>query len=333
MRSTRFVARASAVVMATALLAAGCGGGDEDGEAGEVGVAAPADEPAGVTDGEDTATGGREPDGRSGGSSDVGVPVARYVAHGPSTPNTFGPQCSTGIGESPSSMFRLTAPAAWTYRGGSGGTGPSQLVFETAEGEVLVDLYKAAEELRYEYSFEVGADAGPEIEIDGDRFPLKGVTIGERTGFALVDLPYLGPLPVAGDVEGTVTVTARDVDLSPDEIAEVLSSVRAERCAVVAEVGIWGPVAGVQLVPRFDPDPMGKPYPDQPQPVSAPGESRVNAYSVEQVAYLLPLEAGVDACVAPKAQELAAGDFLVDTLILSPVNNAKETLAALTDGC
>lgn len=102
---------------------------------------------------------------------------------------------------------------------------------------------------------------------------------------------------------------------------------------MVEEVAIWGPNANVQLVPRFEPDPMGKPYPGGSQPVVSPGDGRIDSYTVEQVASLLPLDEPVASCAAPLTMELAADDLLADVTLLSPGNLAKENVARLVEVC
>lgn len=329
--------RIGGTLLATALVAVSCGGGDDDTTATDGDTAtdeATADQNAGTVDIVNEPESDEGDDDAPAVSAAVDVPIARLVAHGASAPNTFGPACSTGIEESSSAMFRFTVPADWTWRGGGGGTGASDVSFDASDGgRVVVDLFKTAEELSFEAAFEIVGDAGVIIDLAGQEFPLQEVTIDGRSGYALIDVPYLGPMPIVGEHLGSVVISSNDLVLAADEIAAVLSTVRAERCSIVQEVAIWGPVGGVHLVPRFTPDPMGKTYPEQPQPTYEPGGSRTNAYSLEQVAYLLPLEISVAECVAPKAQEAAADDIVTDIQILAPTHAGKDALAALGAEC
>lgn len=305
-----------------------CGGADDEPatSAGEADSPAGTEAPAPSPQAEPAARGG-EPAGP--------VPVVRFAAHGPA-PNTVGPRCGEGIIESTSSLFRVTAPEEWVHRGGSGGSGATSLGFDARGTRVEVDLYGTTEELERATGFEDLGETGVIVDLAGTPMPLHRVTVEDRTGFGILGFVYIEGLPTVGEKVGSVLVTSRVEDaVTPEEAAQVLRTVRLERCSAISQILIWGPVGGYQLVPEFEGgDPLGKVRPDQDPPAYVPGESVIRALSEEQVAYLLPLEPNVSACVAPLVRADADGsDPLLHLKVLTPMGTHREVLAEYVSRC
>lgn len=323
------------VVIVTLALAA-CGGSDSDSSDANVPPApdaqdtdeTPSTQPDVESDTETTAAPANE--------SVVDVPVARFAAHGPGEPNTFGSHCSVGIDDRGGDVFRFTAPESWTWKGTSGGSGYDEVSLTADDATMIVT------EAAYDYDTEiitgwaVTGPSGADITIDGETIPIMEVTVEGAIGYAIVDLPYLAPLPGVGigAALGTVALTS-DTPGRPtlDEAVQLLETVRVERCAVIGEAMIWGPTAGTRLVPRFEPDPLGKTYPDQPQPTYDPVVTPLDAYTLEQVAYLLPIEADAAMCAATKVVEFGAGNPIAYLLAFVPSGTGRADFEAVVEGC
>lgn len=324
----------SAAAAVVALVLAACGGSDSD--------SSDADEPTTPDTEETDDTSPTQPDDESenqpaeepADESSVDVPIARFAAHGPGEPNTFGTGCSDGIDDRGGDVFRFTAPESWTWKGTSGGSGYDEVSL-TAD-----DVTMFVTESAYDYDTDiitgwaVTGPSGSDITIDGETIPIMEVTVDGAVGYAIVDLPYLAPLPTVDAALGTVALTS-DTPGRPtlDEAMELLETVRVERCAVVGEAMIWGPTSGSRLMPRFEPDPLGKTYPDQPQPVYDPAVTPLDAFTLEQVAYLLPIEADAAMCAAEKAVEFGAGNPIAYLMVFVPTGTAKADFEAIVDGC
>jgi len=297
-------------------------------------------EATGVTEVPDAANPGvtTVPSGSSDdvdGDDAVPIPVARFAAHGPQATNTIGPNCADGIDTRGGDVFRFTPPVGWVWWGTSGGTGSDTVTVDADGVKMFVTESSYAYETEGLSGWTIIGPSGTDLNIDGESVPMMDVTLDGATGYAIVDLPYLGPLPLVtgGWALGTVVLTS-DTPGRPtlEEAAEILQSVRIERCAAVGEALIWGPGDGVQLVPRFEPDPLGKVYPEQPQPPFAPA-SQLEGYSVEQVAYLMPVEADIAMCAAEAAMKHFSGDPLGALWVLTPSSTAKEDLSAVIAHC
>ena len=266
------------------------------------------------------------------GSGDVAVPIAKFAAAGEGDPGTIGPACGDNEDRG-DGIFRFTAPAGYEWQGMGGGSGAAEFTITDGDTTIQIDSYGAEEEYEADSDLEDLGESGTTVDIDDETFEVHEVTMEDEPGFGIFGIEYLSPVPMVDALIGGVVVSSRDVELTVDQAVEILETVRAERCAVVAEAQIWGPAAGVQLVPHFEPDPLDKTYPDQPQPAYTPGDSVVNTYTEEQVAYLLPLPEDVSVCVAPLAQEAAADDLVLDRTILSPTGTGKEQLEELVAEC
>jgi hypothetical protein len=331
------------LIVGLSIVAVGCGGDDD--ASGEVGATSTGS----IDSSPDIASGsdGIAPEQPGGGGTiatndiapagvaDVPVPVARFAAHGPQAANTIGPPCADGIDTRGGDVFRFTPPASWEWRGTSSGTGSDEVELVDADG---VSMYVA--ESAYDTDtailpgWSVTGPSGVDLDLDGETIPMMNVTLDGAPGYAIVDLPYLAPLPLlSAGALGTVAVTS-DVAGRPtiEEATELLESVRIERCEAVGQSLIWGPAGGVHLVPRFEPDPLGKVYPDQPQPAYEPTKSALASYSVEQLAYLMPVGADVAACAASQAQGLAS-DPIAYLKMLTPTGTNKQQLADIVASC
>lgn len=327
----------AALAVAMAITAAACGGDDDSGDqtetiddTQEAQVETPPLPPADNSDDADDS------DQSSGGDAGIPVPIARFAAHGPEAVNTIGPGCAVGIDNSGGDVFRFTPPATWTWQGTSGGSSYDQVTLNADEVRMVVT------EAAYDYDTEVIREwlvigpAGAEIEIDGVTIPIMEVSVEGSGGYAIVDVDYMSPMPALtpGASLGTVALTSSETDRPTlDEAEQLLGSVRIERCAAVGEAMIWGPGGGARLVPRFDPDPLGKTYPDQPQPAYVPTITPLDSYTLEQVAYLMPVEADVALCAAEKAVEFGAGNPVAYLFMFSPTGTNKEDLDAIVAQC
>lgn len=325
---------ASTVVAALALT--GCGGDDDtDATAAEdVETESPTGDPSDGDDGsaEDPAddAGGESADDSD--TSGVQHPVISFAASGPGEPNTFGPQCSMGIEATASNLFRVTAPASWTQRGSGGGSGASDLRFEVGDGEVYVDMGATEGELR---DVEFG-DAAGEADLAGTTAPIVEATLDERTGYAIDGVVWMTGLPdqFGGEEEMTIVVSSADPALPTlEEATAVLSSVRVERCAAIADALVAASADRVLGVPEFVDDPLGKTYPGGDQP-ALDMAGAVNAWSTDQLAYLLPFPEPVDQCVAESLQDELPSVFPIGMGAVSAVQGTQQdALIAIADAC
>ena len=332
--------RSGGLMVALALVIAACGGGDdsadvsnsdEQGDEPDQQVETP---PLPASGDEDDP---EQPAPESGGDASIPVPIVRFAAHGPQAENTIGPDCGMGIDTHGGDVFRFTPPQGWTWKGTSGGSSYDQVTVKDPDDVSLVVTESA-----YDYDTEnfrewqVIGPAGAEIDIDGITLPIMEVSLEGNPGYALVDFDYMSPIPALsqGASLGTVVLTSSEPGRPTlDEATELLGSVRIERCGAVGEAMIWGPAGGARLVPRFEPDPMGKTYPDQPQPAYEPEVSPLDAYTLEQIAYLMPVEADVAMCAAEKAVEFGAGNPIGYLFMLTPSGTAQADLEALLADC
>jgi len=269
-------------------------------------------------------------------STSVAIPIARFTAHGPQAANTIGPGCANGIDTRGGDIFRFTPLTTWTWHGTASGSSYDEVTL-TAD-DVQMSVIEAA----YDYEkdalegFAIVGPSGVDVAIDGVTVPIIQITLDNTPGYAIVDLPYLGPLPTikGGFALGTVVLTS-DAPGRPtiEEATELLGSVRVERCEAVAQAMIWGPAVGVHLVPRFEPDPLGKAYPDQRQPAYAPTTWALNAYSLEQVAYLMPVDKDRAMCAAAKAVEVNAANPVGYLTMFFPNGTNKVALDAIVAAC
>ena len=133
----------------------------------------------------------------------------------------------------------------------------------------------------------------------------------------------------------TVVVTSETPGLlTQDDASAVLASVRVERCSAVMGTIIAMAADMVQAVPEFDPDPLGKTYPDGDQPPL----DMMNTFamlSTEQAAYLLPFEPPVDACVAEALQSQIPDVFFgMGMNVFGAVRGEQQdALQSLADAC
>jgi hypothetical protein len=262
------------------------------------------------------------------------VPLVRFAAYGPADA-TYGPSCGTGIEGTGSDIFRLTSPDGWIQRGTGGGTGADDISFEVGGPRVIVDLYATRNELQAERGFEDRGETGTSVDLGGSSFALHEVAVDDRTGYGILNVPWLVGIPGTPDKEGTVLVTSREAGLvTAEEATTVLETVRVERCAAISQILIYSPMSRHMLVPEFEGgDPLGKTRPDEPAPEYVPGESPLLTYSEAQVAYLLPLAEEVAECVAPLVREDAASSPMLHLQVLTPSGTHKETLGAYVERC
>lgn len=337
--------KSTCLALAFALTVVGCGGDDDTDasagtsvDSGEQEQEQEVETPSPTTDAAnepDDANQTLENDSEPAGESAVAVPIARFTAHGPQAANTIGPACAEGIDTRGGDVFRFTPPAAWAWQGTGAGTSYDEVTL------VADDVRMTVTEAAYDYEkeaireLEIVGPSGVDVDIDGETIAIMQVMLGGASGYAIVDLPYLGPLPTLDDgALGTVLLTSDSMDRpTVEEATELLGSVRIERCAAVGESMIWGPAGGVHLVPRFEPDPLGKAYPDQPQPAFEPPQSVLDAYSLEQVAYLMPVDADVSMCAAAKAVEFGAGNPIGYLFMFLPNGTNTSDLDAIVAAC
>lgn len=316
------------VVASFAVLAAGCGGGGDvvetDAEVGAPVVPESA--------GDDTPVEPAEP---AEESSDAEVPIARFAGHGAAS-NTITPTCGLGELQHGGDLFRFTLPDGWSWKGTSGGSGSDEIeVLDPDGASFLVIEAKSAEEKDFLTGWELVGPTGVELDLGGTPYPMSEVRVGGSVGYAIVDLPYLAPLPVLLDVGqlGTLVVTSgMDGRPTAEEAAAILETARVERCSAVSEAIIWAAAGGFAPVPRFEPDPLGKTWPDQPQP-SIVGVVGLDAYTVEQVAYLMPVEEARALCAAEAAIAAYADDPLGYLKVLVPSGTFRDELDALIADC
>lgn len=334
-------------LIAVSLVVTACGGGDDD-AADEPAAADETSDDASVDDGADDAdiaddamddepAGDDDTDDLGGPIGDGGGehPVVRFTAHGPAAPNTFGPSCAMGIETTSLNSTRVTAPESWTYRGSGGGTGSSDIRFEVEGGSVLIDVATADYDRTLIGEIVAGAEVAT-VDIDGTSVPIVEVTVDDRPGYAIDQLVWMEPLPemFGGSMAMTVTMTADPPEvLSLEDATSVLGTVRVERCSAVSEALVAMAAIPVLAVPEFDPDPLGKTYPGGDQP-AFDMQNVINAYSTEQLAYLLPLEEPVATCVAESLQTEVPEAFILQMGVLSPVEgDQQDALMAIADTC
>lgn len=325
------------LAVALALVAVSCGGG----EGATTSVGASGDTPSQevTTPTSPAVVDSTEPDqpesSGPAGESAVAVPIVRFAAHGPQAANTIGPQCAEGLDARGGDVFRFTPPPAWVWQGTSGGSSYDEVTV-IADGVRMTVTQAAYEEDKERLrEFVIIGPAGVDVDLGGEAVPIIQITLGGAPGYAIVDLPYMNPLPVLDNgALGTIVLTS-DSDGGPTlEVAtELLGSVRVERCAAVGQAMIWGPVKGVHLVPRFEPDPLGKTYPDQPQPAHEATTWVLDAYSLEQVAYLMPVGADIAECAAAKAVEFGADNPIGYLLMFLPGGTNRVEFDALMASC
>ena len=329
--------RRSAVIVACAVAVSSCGGAEESVPAAdEQRLETPSNEPAEPVDeppGEPPGEPSGEPSEPVAEGDEVAVPVARFVAAGPGEPNTFGPMCATEIDGRGDDMFRITVPGDWSWSGSSGGSGPDEVDFETPFGRVTIEFFRSTDELSTFGSYvTVGEAEVGTVSLEGEEFPLVDLLVGEEPGVGFTGVPYLGPLPITGTHEATVVMSSPN-PIDPELAAAVLSTVRPERCGVVEEAAIWGPGVGVLLVPRFEPDPLAKAYPDDAQPQVSAGQFGITYLSLEQVSYLLSFDESTSSCMAPLLVDEAAADPIVGAMTISPANAPAELIDELIGEC
>ena len=323
-----------AALAALALLVAACGSDDssDDASADNGGEASAettptdddtADDDPGTDDaGEDAPTG-------------VAHPVISFAAHGPGEPNTYGPQCSTGIEATASNLFRVTSPDGWVQRGSGGGSGASDMRFEVGDGEVIVDLASVDSDLGTLGEIEFGSEVG-EADLDGTTTPIVEVAYDERTGYAIDGLVWMTDLPDQFGGESAMTILVSSADpalLTLDDATALLSSVRVERCAAISDALVAASADGVLAVPEFVDDPLGKTHPGGDQP-ALDMAGAVNAWSTDQLAYLLPFPEPVDRCVAESLQAELPEEFIMGMSVVSAVQGTQQdALIAIADAC
>lgn len=275
------------------------------------------------------------------GSTGDPVPVLHFAAHGEGAPNTAGPSCSWGIDESFSNLFRVTAPASWQMRGSSGGSGPSDIRYEVGDSDVVVDMVESRGDLessKFE-SLEFGSQVAT-ADLAGTQVPIVEVSLrgGEVTGYGITDVPWLENIAemMGGARHLTVLVTSEDAGLPTLQDANsLLSSVRVERCGGIGQAIVFGALNQVTAVPEIVDDPLGKTRPSASQPTYNPALG-TSVWSVEQLAYLLPLPEPTDRCVAEVMQDESKADQLpqlLKALMMTPfgaVNLKEEDVVALS---
>ncbi|MFP5488951.1 MAG: hypothetical protein ACLGHQ_11670 [Acidimicrobiia bacterium] len=323
------------VLASFAVLAAGCGGGDDGGALDptdvEVGAPAVPDVDAGA---DDEAT-EDAPDAPAGVASGAEVPIARFAGHG-AVPNTITPLCGLGELQNGGDLFRFTLPDGWSWKGTSGGSGSDEIEVLDPDGtSFLVTEAKSADEKGFLTGWEVVGPTGVDLDLDGTAYPMSEVRIDGAVAYAIVDLPYLGPLPMLQDglQLGTLVVSSStDGRPTVEEAVAILETARVERCAAISEAIIWASAGAFAPVPRFEPDPLGKTWPDQPQP-SLTGVLRLDTYTVEQLAYLIPVEEDRARCAAEVLAAAFADDPLGYLKALVPSGTFRDEFDALIADC
>lgn len=321
----------AAALVACLLAVAACGsdGDDTDAAAGDdTDTSAESSAPDDADDADDSSD--------TGEPAPVGVqhPVISFAASGPGEPNTFGPQCAMGIEATSSNLFRLTAPAAWTQRGSTGGTGDSDIDFEVGDAEVVVTM-AATEQDATLTDADLGAEVG-EADLAGTAVPIVEATDGEATGYAIADVVWMTGLPeqFGGEEAMTIVVTSTDPAVpSLEDATAVLSSIRVERCRAISEALVAASADGVLAVPEFVDDPLGKTYPGGDQP-ALDMAGAVNAWSTDQLAYLLPFPEPIDRCVAESLQDELPEIFPIGMVAVNAgQGDQQDALLAIADAC
>ena len=339
MNSSRPLLRVLATLAGVAIVLAACGSDDSSEDASDD----PSGEPTVTASDETTSEDDADPadddnsseDDASPDTSGADHPVVSFAASGPGEPNTFGPSCARGIETTSSNLFRVTAPGSWSQGGSGGGSGPSDIRFEVGDGDVVVDMASTESDVTLIGDVEFG-DAVAEADLDGTTAPIVEASFDESTGYAIDGLVWMTDLPqqFGGESAMTVIVSSEDPALPTlDDATAVLSSIRAERCAAISEAVVAASVDRVLAVPEFVDDPLGKTYPggDQP-PLDMAGA--VNAWSADQLAYLLPFPEPVDLCVAESLQDELPAVFPLGMGVVSAVaGESQDALDAIADAC
>jgi len=283
------------------------------------------------------------PDSSATGDDDY--PVLRFVAHGEGAPNTYGPSCAVGIETSSTNVFRVTAPDGWTHRGGLGGSGRTTLDFDVDGVQATIYFAASTNELVQHPNLEFGSLVGS-VELPGATAELVEVTdlgtgSSELTGYGITEVPWLTNLPegwFSSELTMTIFATSPDPAVPAIEDAtELLSSLRVERCAGIEQAIIFYSSSNLLAVPHVENDPLGKSFPGGDQPKFDP--SPLDVWTVEQLAYLLPLPAPADRCAAQKLQDPSVRAtlpplFSVSTFALAPRSDTdKAALVELSESC
>ena len=325
-----------AALAGIALLLAACGSDDSGDDAATDGGGEAPTETAPTDDDTDDDTDSEDADA-SGEDATSGVahPVISFAAHGPSEPNTYGPQCSTGIEATSSNLFRVTSPEGWVQRGSGGGSGASDMRFEVGDGEVFVDMAAVQNEVSLIGDIDFGAEVG-EADLGSATAPIVEAAYDDRTGYAIDGVVWMTDLPQQFDGESAMTIVVSSTDpalLTLDDATALLSSVRVERCAAIADALVAASAERVLAVPEFVDDPLGKTHPGGDQP-ALDMAGAVNAWSTDQLAYLLPFAEPVDRCVAESLQEELPEEFIIGTSVVSAVQGTQQdALIAIADAC
>lgn len=322
--------RITVLLLSAALAVAACGSDDDTSDD------VTSDEPtttAADTGGADDQGDDPEPDTDTD-TSGTSHPVISFAASGPGEPNTFGPQCSMGIEATSSNLFRLTAPTAWTQRGSTGGTGDSDIDFEVGDAEVVVTMAATEQEATLTDA-DFGAEVG-EADLAGTAVPIVEATDGEATGYAITDVVWMTGLPeqFGGEEAMTIVVTSTDPAVPTlEDATAVLSSIRVERCRAISEALVAASADGVLAVPEFVDDPLGKTHPGGDQPAFDMAGA-VNAWSIDQLAYLLPFPEPIDRCVAESLQDELPEIFPIGmTAVTAGQGDQQDALLAIAEAC
>jgi len=266
-------------------------------------------------------------------ASDVAMPRVYFAASGPAE-YTYGPRCGNGIEATDSSYFRITAPPEWQYTGGGGGSGADYLLFNIGKQRVQVDVYANAQEFKIERDFEDHGPTGISADLGGTTVPIHKVALKGRTGHGILGFRWLEHSAPRQDYEGTVLITSRKSDaLSPEQAAQVLGTVRAERCAVVREMLIPYVDRKLHLPTFVGGDPLGKNRPEEEPPLFTPPTSPLLLWTEAQIAYLLPLDEKRSACVAPLVRADAESNRMLHLQVLAPTGTHKKVLAEYVAQC
>lgn len=276
-----------------------------------------------------------EPSDETGGVAPAEIHLA---AHGAGASNTFGPSCSIGIHATNLNPIRVSVPDGWTMRGSGGGSGTSEVSFDVDGATVTVHVAAHAADRNLWESLEVGGEVGT-ADLAGVAVPIAEVSLGDDTGFGFVDVAWVTSLPETYSedaFEMSVLVVADDASaLGLAHATAVLSSVRVERCAAIVATLPPMATAGVMSVPEIVDDPLGKTRPDQDQPPYGSLVEAFTIYSLEQLAYLLPVAEPLDRCVAEALRNAPPPEFMIPSAALAPVQGGAQeaALETLIDQC
>ncbi|WP_436794182.1 hypothetical protein [Actinospongicola halichondriae] len=333
MPSSRPLRSFAAALASAALVLAACGSdGDDD-------TAVPDETSGTVADAQDPDDGDTSDDtpddetDESEAPSGADHPIVSFAAHGPGAPNTSGPACAMGIDNTSLNLFRVTAPAGWERRGSTGGSGDSDIDYEVGDASVIVTMAENEDQADF-IDVTLGDEVG-EADLDGTTVPIVEAAMDDTTGYAIADVVYVTGLPQQFGFESAMTIVVAWSDpsaVSLEDATSVLSSIRAERCAVIADTIVAMTAADVLAVPEFENDPLDKTYPGGDQPpfdmVNA-----VDVWSVDQLAYLLPFSEPVDHCVAESLKSDLPADFPLGISAVSAVGVQQDALTAIADAC